>query len=126
MGMVDDKLYHLDACSEAALAFIDRHEEVPFFLYLAYRALHVPLDAPEKYLKRFPGEMPDRRRQALAMLSSMDDGVGKVVAKLKERGLDKKTLIFYIGDNGAPLKVDMKDLPIPSPGALWNGSLNTP
>jgi len=124
MQMVDDGLYHLDACSDAALTFIDRHADSPFFLYLAYRAPHVPLDAPKKYLDRFPGEMPERRRQALAMISAMDDGVGAIVGDLKKRGLTEKTLIFFIGDNGAPLKIHKHDAPGGGPG--WDGSLNEP
>lgn len=124
MQMVNDGLYHLDACSEAALAFIDRHADDPFFLYLAYRAPHVPLDAPKKYLDRFPGKMPERRRQALAMISAMDDGVGSIVKDLKERGLSENTLIFFIGDNGAPLKIHKLDAPGGGPG--WDGSLNEP
>ena len=124
MGEVNDGLYHLDACSAAAVSFIDRHADQPFFLYLAYRAPHVPLDAPEKYLSRFPGEMPERRRQALAMISAMDDGVGQIVAELKERELYENTLIFFIGDNGAPLKIHKEDAPGGGPG--WDGSLNEP
>ncbi len=123
-GPENSKLYHLDACSEAALAFIRRHEEQPFFLYLAYRAPHVPLDAPLNYLSRFPGKMPERRRQALAMISAMDDGVGAIVADLKQRGLDRNTLIFFIADNGAPLKIHKLDAPGGGPG--WDGSLNEP
>nr|MBC8218145.1 sulfatase-like hydrolase/transferase [Planctomycetota bacterium] len=69
-GAEKSGLYHLDACSAAARAFIKRRHKGPFFLYLAYRAPHVPLDATEKYLKRFPSEMPERRRKALAMLSA--------------------------------------------------------
>lgn len=122
--MVSDGTYHLDACSKAAVAFINRHHGNPFFLYLAYRAPHVPLDAPEKYLSRFPGEMPERRRQALAMISAMDDGVGQIVAELQKKNLYKNTLIFYIGDNGAPLKIHKLDAPGGGPG--WDGSLNEP
>lgn len=117
-------LYHLDACSQAAVAFIRRHSEKPFFLYLAYRAPHVPLDAPPKYLARFPGRMPERRRQALAMISAMDDGVGAIVKELRQRKLDKNTLIFFIADNGAPLKIHKLDAPGGGPG--WDGSLNEP
>lgn len=124
MQVVDDGLYHLDACSEAALAFIRRHADRPFFLYLAYRAPHVPLDAPKKYLDRFPGEMPERRRQALAMISAMDDGVGAIVAELKAQELTGDTLLFFIGDNGAPLKIHRHDAPGGGPG--WDGSLNAP
>ncbi|MEO0447030.1 MAG: sulfatase-like hydrolase/transferase, partial [Verrucomicrobiota bacterium] len=116
--------YHLDACSQAATAFIDRHKDQPFFLYLAYRAPHVPLDAPEKYLARFPGDMPERRRQALAMISAMDDGVGQIVERLAQLSLTERTLIFFIGDNGAPLKIAKEDAP--GRGAGWDGSLNEP
>jgi arylsulfatase A-like enzyme len=124
MQIVNDRLYHLDACSEAARAFIKRHRQQPFFLYLAYRAPHVPLDAPQKYLSRFPGKMPERRRQALAMIAAMDDGVGMIRQTLSELGLEKNTLIFYIGDNGAPLKIHKLDAPGGGPG--WDGSLNHP
>ncbi len=123
-GPEKNKLYHLDACSQAAVAFIRRHSEEPFFLYLAYRAPHVPLDAPPKYLSRFPGKMPERRRQALAMISAMDDGVGSIVKELRQRKLDKNTLIFFIADNGAPLKIHKLDAPGGGPG--WDGSLNEP
>lgn len=123
-GPEHSKLYHLDACTEAARAFIKRHEDQPFFLYLAYRAPHVPLDAPPKYLSRFPGKMPERRRQALAMISAMDDGVGAITADLRKRGLDQNTLIFFIADNGAPLKIHKYDAPGGGPG--WDGSYNEP
>ena len=124
MAATKPEKYHLDACSEAAAAIIDRFHDKPMFLYVAYRAPHVPLDATEKYLKRFPGEMPERRRQALAMLSAVDDGVGLIMERLKQHGLIDNTLVFVIGDNGAPLKITKADLPGGGPG--WDGSLNTP
>ena len=117
-------LYHLDACSGAAKAFVRRHHKEPFFLYLAYRAPHVPLDATQQYLDRFPGEMPERRRRALAMLSAVDDGVGGVLQSLRQYGIEENTLLFFIGDNGAPLKIHKVDAP--GIGAGWDGSLNDP
>lgn len=117
-------LYHIDACSGAAKAFIKRHHDEPFFLYLAYRAPHVPLDATPKYLRRFPGPMPERRRKALAMISAVDDGVGGILESLRQYGIEAKTLIFFIGDNGAPLKIHKLDAP--GIGAGWDGSLNDP
>lgn len=123
-GPEKERGYHIDVCSNTLKAFIDRHYEQPFFFYCAYRAPHVPLDPPEKYLARFPGDMPERRRKALAMIAAMDDGVGKTVATLREHNLEEKTLIFYIGDNGAPLKIHKIDAP--GGGAGWDGSLNAP
>ena len=123
-GTVNNDRYHLDAGSAAAKAFIQRHHAEPFFLYLAYRAPHVPLDATQRYLDRFPEPMPARRRQALAMLSAVDDGVGGIIESLREHGIEDKTLIFLIGDNGAPLKIHKDDAPGGGPG--WDGSLNDP
>jgi len=116
----------LERQSEAALRFIDLHHDKPFFLYLAYYAPHVPLASSKKYLDRFPGHMPERRRHALAMISAIDDGVGGILKKLDDYGIDEKTLIFFIGDNGAPLKISMPDDPIELDGAYWDGSKNTP
>jgi uncharacterized sulfatase len=124
LGREETGLYHVDACSAAARAFIKRHRTKPFFFYLAYRAPHVPLDAPPKYVKRFPGEMPERRRKALAMLSAVDDGVGGILDALRRSELERRTLIFFISDNGAPLKIHKRDAPGIGPG--WDGSLNDP
>jgi arylsulfatase A-like enzyme len=124
MSNLRPELYHVDGCSKAAASLIERYKDDPFFLYVAYRAPHVPLDATKKYLDRFPGEMPERRRQALAMLSAVDDGVGLITETLAKHDLTKRTLIFYIGDNGAPLKIHKLDAPGGGPG--WDGSLNDP
>ena len=124
LGPESTGMYHLDACSAAASAFITRFKDQPFFFYLAYRAPHVPLDAPKKYLDRFPGEMPERRRKALAMMSAVDDGVGQITETLRKHDLEENTIIFFISDNGAPLKMHKEDKPGGGPG--WDGSLNEP
>lgn len=124
MQTVKPTMYHIDGCSKAAASIIERYKDQPLFLYIAYRAPHVPLDATKKYLDRFPGKMPERRRKALAMLSAVDDGVGLITQTLAKHQLTEKTLIFYIGDNGAPLKIHKLDAPGGGPG--WDGSLNDP
>jgi uncharacterized sulfatase len=67
-----------------------------------------------------------RRRAALAMLSAIDDGVGLLTNMLKKHNLNEKTLIFFIGDNGAPLKIHKTDSPLNGDAGGWDGSLNTP
>ncbi len=116
--------YHLETCGKAAASIIKRYKNDPFFLYVAFRAPHVPLDAPQKYEDRFPGKMPERRRKALAMLSAVDDSVGLIMKTLEEQNLLENTLVFYIADNGAPYKVYKKDDNGRGPG--WDGSLNDP
>lgn len=126
MSDLSPEAYHLDGCSKAAASIIERYKDQPFFLYVAYRGPHTPLDAPQSYLDRFPGKMPERRRAALAMLSAIDDGVGLITSTLKKHHLTEKTLIFFIGDNGAPLKIHKTDSPLNGDAGGWDGSLNTP
>ena len=127
--------YRIDIQTDAALAFLDRHADgnKPFFLYLCYYAPHMPLAATQKYLDRFPGDMPERRRYALAMISSIDDGVGRIQEKLKKYGQSDNTLVFYLADNGAPLGAQqgpgghMDDiLPVGDYRGAWDGSRNDP
>lgn len=121
-----DRRFRIDVQAEWASNFIKRHanRDKPFFLYVPFFAPHVPLEAPQHYLNRFPGEMPRRRRLALAMLSAVDDGVGRISKTLEETGVSDDTLVFYISDNGAPLKIHKLDAPGGGPG--WDGSLNEP
>ncbi|OED40774.1 hypothetical protein AB833_11855 [Chromatiales bacterium (ex Bugula neritina AB1)] len=118
--------YRLDVATEASLAFIERHKQEPFFLYVSYFAPHVPLAATEKYLSRHENVALQRRRTALAMMSAIDDGVGRLRANLQANGLTDNTLIFFISDNGAPLGLHKLDLPIEDNGGAWDGSLNDP
>jgi uncharacterized sulfatase len=115
--LVADNRFRVVVQTEAALSFLDRRAskpDQPFFLYLAWYAPHVPLESPEPWFSKTPTELPKERRQALAMIAAMDEGLGQLRAKLKAMGQEKNTVIFFIGDNGAPL------------GKSWDGSLNTP
>lgn len=123
-GLRPDPLYHVDACTMAACSFIRRNRDRPFFFYVAYRAPHVPLDPPPRYLQLFPRAGAERRRRALAMLYAVDRGVGQIVETLRDCGLEERTAIFFLSDNGAPLKMHRRDEPGTGPG--WNGSLNDP
>jgi len=121
-----DKRFRLDVQTDAALTFIDRNHEKPFFFYLSYYGPHVPLEATDFYLSRFPGDMPERRRYALAMLAAIDDGVGAIRSSLKKHSILDNTIIFFISDNGAPLKITKEDIPISYKTGAWDGSLNDP
>ena len=71
-------------------------------MYLAYNAPHAPLQAPEKYLKRFDTIKNTKRKTYAAMVSAIDDGVGKILKKLDELNLSENTMIFFLSDNGGP------------------------
>ena len=115
--LVRENRFRVNVQTEAALSFLDRRQAntaQPWFLYLAWYAPHVPLESPEPWFSRTPESLPLKRRQALAMIAAMDEGLGRIRAKLKEMKQDTNTLIVFIGDNGAPL------------GSAWDGSRNTP
>lgn len=90
--------------AKEAISFIERHRDRPFFVYLAFNAVHSPLQAPEEYIARFKQIENPTRRVFAAMLSALDDAVGMVLAKLRELKLEENTIVFFISDNGGPTK----------------------
>ena len=123
-------------------SFIDFSQvgDKPFFLYLPLFGPHIPLiKKSDPYYKNFTKlDYPhyddwrdDRRRMGLALIKSIDDAVGGVMAKLREHGLEENTMVLFAGDNGAPSKMgrDEPGLPGGAPGTkggVWNGSNNVP
>jgi len=100
--ILQEDAYLTNAITREAAAYIERHQASPFFLYLTYNAVHTPLEAPSKYLDRFSNITDKKHRAYAAMLSAMDDGVGEVLTKLRQAGLEQDTLVFFISDNGGP------------------------
>ncbi len=92
--------YLTDELSKEAVKFVQRNQRKPFFLYLAYNAPHTPMQASEKYLKRFAHIEDEHRRTYAAMVSSVDDGVGMLLDTLDALNLSEKTLVFFLSDNG--------------------------
>lgn len=102
MPTTDIDGYTTDAFAREAVKFIDQHKASPWFCYLAFNAVHGPLEATEKYLSRFPNIKDKKRVHYAAMQSAMDDAVGRVLAKVRELGQEESTLIFFFSDNGGP------------------------
>ena len=98
--VVEVKDYLTDAFTEEAVRFIGENKDKPFFLYLAHTAPHTPLQATAKYIERYKNIENKGQRVYAAMVSSLDDSVGAVRAKLKAEGIDKDTLIVFLSDNG--------------------------
>lgn len=113
---VKEKEYLTDAFGREAVGFIDRHKNEPFFLYLAFNAVHTPMHATEDRVKKF-AEIGDKtRRTYAAMTLAMDEAVGRVLDKLRAEKLEENSLIFFFSDNGGPTMQ----------GTTINGSRNTP
>jgi arylsulfatase A-like enzyme len=113
---VNELDYTTDAFGREAISFIDRHQKQPWFLYLAFNAVHTPMDATDDRLAKFANIQDKQRRTYNAMMLAMDENIGKVLKKLANTGLEKNTLVIFISDNGGPT---MK-------GVTINGSSNLP
>ncbi len=125
---VEEKAYLTDAFAREAVSFIDRHQSQPFFLYLAFNAIHSPMQAPVPMLKEFESIKDEQRRLFAAMLRSMDDAIGRVLAKLRDLKLEDDTLIFFISDNGGPTQeLTSSNLPLRGgKGQLYEGGIRVP
>jgi arylsulfatase A-like enzyme len=114
---VDEQRYLTDAFGEEAAAFLQRHREShePLFLYLAFNAVHTPMQATSEDLQRF-ADIPNRQRRTYAaMLSAMDRAIGLVLDELDTSGKAENTLVTFHNDNGGPTTRN-----------AVNGSRNTP
>ena len=97
----------------------------PFFLYLTFTAPHAPYQAPKAWLDRYAHVADRDRRAYAAMISSMDEQIGRVVAALDAKGVRDNTLIVFQSDNGGPRdarftgEIDMSNSKIPADNGPW-------
>ncbi len=95
--------YMSDREADEAVRFIRDHRDRPFFLNLCPYAVHTPLQAKKEDIDHFAGKPPvDEQKNAVyaAMIKSVDDTVGRLLAALEEFGLSERTVIFFFSDNG--------------------------
>lgn len=125
---VEEIEYLTTAFGREAAAFVDRHRDEPFFLYLAFNAVHAPIEATGPDLDRCKGIADPKRRAYAAMVASMDDAVGVLLAKLRERGLEERTLVFFLSDNGGPTReTTAKNRPLRGrKGQVYEGGIRVP
>lgn len=94
---VDFEAYLTDAFTDKALHYMGSTSDRPWFIYLSYNAVHTPMEAKAKHLKKFEGHP---RQKLAAMTWSLDENVGRILDYLERGNLMEKTLIFFLSDNG--------------------------
>ncbi|QDT69073.1 Arylsulfatase [Planctomycetes bacterium MalM25] len=110
---IDEQEYLTDALSREAVRFVQKAatKEEPFFLYVAYNAPHVPLEAKEEDLAQFGEIEDDDRRRYAAMVYAVDRGVEQITEAIEDTGQLSNTLIVFLSDNG---------------GNVYHGATNRP
>ena len=135
--LVREEGYTTTLLGKDAERLINEHDpQTPLYLYLAFNAPHTPYQAPEEYIQRFASIEEPTRRTYAAMISCLDDEIGRVVAALDRRGMRENTLIVFHSDNGgtknamfAGVMADVSKIRIPcdngpyrdGKGALFEG-----
>lgn len=113
------KEYALDKMADKTVDFLKKNRDKPFFLYLPYIAPHLALQAPKEAVDQYKGLFDDKpyygqngytpsrypRATYAAMISHLDKQIGRVLALLKELGLDKNTIVMFSSDNGPTFDV---------------------
>ena len=125
---VEDPEYLTDGFADESIAFIERHSKDPFFLYIAFNAVHVPLEASRRYLERVSHITQPARRTYAAMMIAVDDAVGKLRQTLEDQQLDQETLIFFLSDNGGhpPANAARNDPLRGMKSTVYEGGIRTP
>lgn len=95
-----DDEYLTDRIGRHAVEFITKHKARPFFLYLAFNAVHSPWQAKTADRQRFGHITPPPLDYYAAMLASLDENIGRVLAALKANDLERNTLVVFTSDNG--------------------------
>src|SRR5262249_41538356 len=112
------KGYCSEVFTDAAIRFVSRPSEHPFFAYLAFNSPHTPLQVPERYAAPYrktslahsefprlghplPGKADEEQTaRVYGMVTNIDDNLGRLFAALEERKLARDTLVIFLTDNG--------------------------
>ncbi|MFZ5831223.1 MAG: sulfatase-like hydrolase/transferase [Planctomycetota bacterium] len=97
----DPKL--ISTMTELAEKFINQQDERPFYLHLAYHAVHIPVEAQRDSVERYRTRKPEGGRcqpEYAAMIEHVDDSVGRLVEHLEQRGISDRTVVVFVSDNG--------------------------
>lgn len=136
---VDGNTYLADFLTDQALRFIDQNRARPFFLYLPHFAVHVPHEAKKELISKYEKKQPAGGHFSpvyAAMIESLDQSVGRILAKLDELQLAGNTIVIFFSDNGGvggyeaaglPAKGITSNAPLRGgKGMLYEGGIRVP
>ncbi|NND32588.1 MAG: sulfatase-like hydrolase/transferase, partial [Saprospiraceae bacterium] len=129
---IDPEGHATDLFSQWSADYIrsQAHDNRPFFLYLAYNAPHFPVQPPGEWLDKVKARetnIDDTRAKLVAFIEHMDDGIGQVLAALKESGQYENTIIIFSSDNGGHMPSKANNGPTrDGKQSMYEGGLRVP
>jgi len=93
--------YLTDVLGKETVRFIEDNKDRPFFAFVAFNAVHTPMDARPEDRAKFP-QLEGKRKNVAAMTLSLDRACGEILSKLEELGLAENTIVVFSNDNGGP------------------------
>jgi arylsulfatase A-like enzyme len=128
LAAADQDEYLTDRLTDEAVRFIEQNRDGPFFLYLPHYAVHIPLQTKRDLLERYRAKLkgaepagPQENPVYSAVLHSLDEGVGRVMAKLDKLGIADDTVVVFTSDNGGLSAKEGPDTPATSNAPLREG-----
>lgn len=120
--------YSTDIIADIATKYVQDHSKTgkPFFCYVAFTAVHEPAQATQQYIDQYP-KLKGEKKILAAQDTCMDDGIGKILDAIKDGGIQKKTIVWFLSDNGGIRKIPGNNLPLKG-GKLecYEGGIRTP
>lgn len=114
-----------DVLGDRAADFIGANKDQPFLCYVPFNAVHGPFQAPQPLVEKY-AHITDRKRQLVAaMLDSMDENIGKILTALREHGLEERTMVVFLSDNGGHEASPNEPLR-GKKATYWEGGLRVP
>jgi arylsulfatase A-like enzyme len=107
--LIEEEGHVTDLLTREAVQFIEKKRPGPFFLYVPYTAVHLPIDEPKEWLDRYAKEPDLGVRQYGACVSHMDHGVGIILAALDRARVRENTIVLFLTDNGGATDVQNND-----------------
>jgi arylsulfatase A-like enzyme len=124
-----DGEYLTDRLTAEAISFVEQYKDSTFFLYLPFYTVHTPIMGKEELITRFKekkGSDGQDRPDYAAMVASMDENVGKLLATLKQTGLEKNTLVIFTSDNGGIRSISEQNPLRAGKGSYYEGGIRVP
>lgn len=109
-----DQGYSTQLIAEETVDFVYRNAGTndPFFCYTAFNAPHGPFQAPQEYIDRYIHVPDERTRTYYAMITAMDDGIGRILDAVDQAGIAEDTIVWFFSDNGGWDIIDRNNFPL--------------